>query len=162
MLQQEVRLRREPEQPRRGKAAKPVAHEPAANRDTGGSARDVRRSPPVARDHAVASPVNGKGYAGSRWKRSRRSEASVSLSASGRHRRNRGVQVRQLAAGRQSPPGRSGPRCASQARSMASLCPPPSLRQAVLPNPSLNTRPREAWRPGAAQGSRRLHCPARR
>jgi hypothetical protein len=31
----------------------------------------------------------------------------------------------------------------------------------LLPNPSLERRPHEAWRPWAAQGSRRLHCPAR-
>ena len=31
----------------------------------------------------------------------------------------------------------------------------------VMPNPSLERRPREAGRPWAAQGSRRLHCPAR-
>jgi hypothetical protein len=31
----------------------------------------------------------------------------------------------------------------------------------LLPNPSLERRPREACRPWAAQGSRRLHCPAR-
>jgi hypothetical protein len=30
-----------------------------------------------------------------------------------------------------------------------------------MPNPSLERRPREALHPGAAQGSRRLHCPAR-
>lgn len=29
-------------------------------------------------------------------------------------------------------------------------------------NPSLERRPHTAWRPCAAQGSRRLHCPARR
>jgi hypothetical protein len=31
----------------------------------------------------------------------------------------------------------------------------------LLPNPSLERRPREAGRPWAAQGSRKLHCPAR-
>jgi len=31
----------------------------------------------------------------------------------------------------------------------------------VLPNPSLERRPHEAWRPWAAQGSHRLYCPAR-
>ena len=36
------------------------------------------------------------------------------------------------------------------------------LRPTVRPNPSLERRPREAGRPGAAQGSRELHCPARR
>jgi len=35
-------------------------------------------------------------------------------------------------------------------------------RICVRSNPSLKRRPHTAWRPGAAQGSRRLHCPARR
>jgi len=37
-----------------------------------------------------------------------------------------------------------------------------AVPQRVPPNPSLERRPHTACRPGAAQGSRRLHCPARR
>jgi hypothetical protein len=33
--------------------------------------------------------------------------------------------------------------------------------RSLTPNPSLERRPREAGRPWAAQGSRKLHCPAR-
>jgi len=36
------------------------------------------------------------------------------------------------------------------------------LNRALTPNPSLERRPHEACHLGAAQGSRRLHCPARR
>jgi len=39
----------------------------------------------------------------------------------------------------------------------------PTVRVAtLLPNPSLERRPTEAGHPSAAQGSRKLHCPARR
>ena len=168
MLQQEVRLRRELEQPRRGKATNGAS-------TVGGSTR-VMTATPLAlyrrlawvAEHRPETTPPPLGTQGPReharpprgrlvYRTPRRGPLSSRVSGAAARLSAESEDMNTVVLGRAA-----APEAGSAARS-------PWLRglsvwrgSTLLSNPSLNTRPREACRPCAAQVSRRLHCPARR
>jgi hypothetical protein len=190
VLQQEVRLRRELEQPQRGQAAshpcaaagRTLVHglpRVAESKTSGAACRHHSHVSPSAPESAALRGRqclvgNGRSWSVRRAAANWATVASAAVGSGG----GKVAAAATRATARFGGKKRGGlsevthcPFClrASRRRSRSgggvevalgrsqsrSSCP------AVLPNPSLNTRPREAWRPCAAQGSRKLHCPAR-
>jgi hypothetical protein len=164
VFQQEVRLRRELEQPRRGGAARyryaaalnqaHAAPESETRGAVSGSAPQARTGNRINQRLGGASREAWLGQR-CRLQSVRRPTATGAIVASLSVGSGGGMMVAAAAT-------RATARHWGRSHGMLWSMLPSRRRSAVLPNPSLNTRPREACHLGAAQGSRRLHCPARR